>query len=59
MQGIVVATPVCIHGLSECDSFLADGGHDSLEDARACMELMLWKVKGDLKKTTRRVPESS
>ncbi|CAI8052425.1 RNA exonuclease 1 homolog [Geodia barretti] len=31
-----------------------DGGHDSLEDARACMELMLWKTRGDLQKTTRR-----
>nr|CAG4646056.1 EOG090X01LQ [Macrothrix elegans] len=25
------------------------GGHDSAEDAIACMELMLWKVKQDLK----------
>lgn len=32
-----------------------DGGHDSMEDARSCMELMLWKVKGDVQKTTRRV----
>lgn len=32
-----------------------DGGHDSLEDAQSCMELMLWKVKGDVQKTTRRV----
>lgn len=31
-----------------------DGGHDSLEDSRACMELMLWKVKQDLKKAARR-----
>lgn len=31
-----------------------DGGHDSLEDSRACMELMLWKVKQDLKKLSRR-----
>lgn len=23
------------------------GGHDSAEDAAACMELMLWKVKED------------
>ena len=30
-----------------------DGGHDSLEDSRACMELMLWKVKQDLKKVSR------
>ena len=35
-----------------------DGGHDSLEDAQSCMELMLWKVKGDLQKTTRRVSNS-
>ena len=30
-----------------------DGGHDSLEDSRACMELMLWKIKQDLKKVSR------
>jgi RNA exonuclease 1 len=24
-------------------------GHDSMEDAISCMELMLWKVKQDLK----------
>lgn len=24
-------------------------GHDSMEDAMSCMELMLWKVKEDLK----------
>ncbi|XP_064476816.1 RNA exonuclease 1 homolog [Ornithodoros turicata] len=28
-------------------------GHDSQEDAVACMELMLWKVKEDLKKEAR------
>ncbi|GLH10962.1 RNA exonuclease 1-like protein [Gryllus bimaculatus] len=26
-----------------------DGGHDSAEDARAAMEIMLFKVKEDLK----------
>lgn len=31
-----------------------DGGHDSREDAVACMELMIWKIKSDLKKTKRR-----
>jgi len=25
-------------------------GHDSYEDARACVELMLWKVRKDLEK---------
>ena len=25
------------------------GGHDSLEDAKSCMELMIWKVKEDSK----------
>lgn len=25
------------------------GGHDSSEDARACMELMIWKIKEDAK----------
>ena len=24
------------------------GGHDSYEDARACIELMLWKVRQDM-----------
>ena len=38
--------------------YCSDGGHDSLEDAQSCMELMLWKVKGDLQKTTRRVSDS-
>lgn len=28
-------------------------GHDSQEDAAACMELMLWKVRDDLKKSAR------
>ncbi|KAK2569791.1 RNA exonuclease 1-like protein [Acropora cervicornis] len=28
-------------------------GHDSFEDAKACLELMRWKVKEDMKKTTR------
>ena len=31
-----------------------DGGHDSKEDAVACMDLMKWKIKSDLQKTTRR-----
>lgn len=31
-----------------------DGGHDSREDAAACMELMQWKVKADMLKSTRR-----
>lgn len=26
----------------------SNGGHDSTEDAIACMELMIWKVKKDL-----------
>jgi len=34
--------------------FVADGGHDSKEDAVSCMELMKWKIKSDLQKTTRR-----
>ena len=29
-------------------------GHDSHEDARACLELMRWKVKEDMKRTARR-----
>ena len=45
-------------GLLKWSFHLADGGHDSLEDARACMELMLWKAKIDLQKTTRRVSDS-
>ena len=31
-------------------------GHDSHEDAAACLELMRWKVKEDMKKTTRHKP---
>jgi RNA exonuclease 1 len=31
--------------------FLAEG-HDSIEDAISCMELMLWKVKQDLKSSS-------
>ncbi len=27
-------------------------GHDSIEDAISCMELMLWKVKQDLKNSS-------
>jgi len=27
-------------------------GHDSLEDAISCMELILWKVKQDLKNSS-------
>ena len=30
-----------------------DGGHESKEDATACMDLMKWKIKSDLQKTTR------
>ena len=33
-----------------------DGGHDSQEDAKACMELMIMKVKGDLQSESRRKP---
>lgn len=33
---------------------LADGGHDSYEDAASCMQLMKWKVVEDLKKETRK-----
>lgn len=29
--------------------FLPVEGHDSSEDARACMELMIWKIKEDAK----------
>lgn len=29
--------------------FLLVGGHDSKEDAVACMELILWKVKEEAK----------
>jgi RNA exonuclease 1 len=29
-----------------------DGGHDSKEDSSACMELMIWKIKSDLKSPT-------
>ena len=28
-------------------------GHDSHEDAKACLELMRWKVKEDVKRTAR------
>ncbi|KAG1706978.1 RNA exonuclease 1 [Nymphon striatum] len=34
----------------ENETHLQVDGHDSNEDARACMELMLWKIKEDLKK---------
>lgn len=34
--------------IHECYFFLV-GGHDCSEDATACMELMLWKVKEDTK----------
>ena len=27
---------------------LVEGGHDSIEDASACMELMKWKVSKDI-----------
>ena len=33
---------------------IIDGGHDSKEDAIACMDLMKWKIKSDLQKTIRR-----
>lgn len=29
--------------------FITEAGHDSKEDAEACMKLMRWKLKGDLK----------
>ena len=32
-----------------------EGGHDSNEDAMACMELMIWKIKQDAKKALRRI----
>lgn len=32
-------------------SLLAEG-HDSIEDAISCMELMLWKVKQDLRSSS-------
>lgn len=35
-----------------------DGGHDSTEDSIACMELMIWKVKQDLQRGTRRESQS-
>jgi RNA exonuclease 1 len=31
----------------------ASGGHDSAEDARSCMELMLMKTKSDFQKKLR------
>ncbi|KAI0207538.1 hypothetical protein LSAT2_007806 [Lamellibrachia satsuma] len=31
------------------------GGHDSSEDAIACMELMLWQLKEDARKKARRM----
>lgn len=31
-----------------------EGGHDSREDAEACMDLMIMKVKNDLQADTRR-----
>lgn len=30
-------------------NFVAVGGHDSKEDAVSCMELILWKVKEEVK----------
>ena len=37
------------------DVLLAEGGHDSLEDAVSCMDLMKWKVKEDIKKEVRQM----
>lgn len=34
-------------------------GHDSFEDAKACLELMRWKVKEDMKKTRHKSPRLS
>lgn len=44
---------MCVTKLT-CSVNVAVGGHDSQEDAAACMELMLWKVKDDAKKSGRR-----
>ena len=43
-----------LYCLCHYSPLVADGGHDSHEDAAACMELMLWKVKTDMLKKTRR-----
>jgi RNA exonuclease 1 len=36
----------------ECVVVYLAHGHDSVEDAMTCMELMLWKVKEDLRNTS-------
>lgn len=38
------------------DIQISDWGHDSYEDARACIELMLWKTRKDL--ASRKLPEN-
>lgn len=38
-----------VHGLKRYLLIWIVGGHDSAEDAIACMELMMWKIKQDLK----------
>ena len=35
---------------------ISNWGHDSYEDARACVELMLWKTRKDL--TSRKLSEN-
>ena len=38
-------------------NFFAEEGHDSLEDAVSCVELMLWKVKEDMKVKERNIKQ--
>lgn len=35
--------------LMSCSSLIPVDGHDSSEDATACMELMMWRIKEDAK----------
>ena len=41
--------PCIVHDLKRRLLIELVGGHDSAEDAIACMELMMWKIKQDLK----------
>lgn len=36
--------------MSVCIYLFTESGHDSFEDAAACMELVQWKVKEDLRR---------
>lgn len=49
MFHIIINILIIISGLYMCFLSPTVEGHDSSEDARACMELMIWKIKEDAK----------